>query len=123
MFPVSPAPETAVTLRGCFQSPPAPYPLPLREKVKFGPSVTDQRAGPSSWWPSTAVKMFSSPNPITCPTYSQSFIDTVHVVCLLLLLPKNNNEVQTSSTHGGGCKRSYCVCVSVKCCKEACFSS
>lgn len=52
-----------------FSIPQPPYPLLLREKVKFGPSVTDQRAGLSSWWPSTAVKMFNSPSPITCLTY------------------------------------------------------
>lgn len=56
-----------------FSIPPAPYPLLLREKVKFGPSVTDQRAGPSSWWPSTAVKMFSSPSPIACLTFFAVF--------------------------------------------------
>lgn len=60
MFPMSAGPETAIILRGCFQSP-APYPLPFREKVKFGPSLTDQRAGPISWWPSTPVKMLTHP--------------------------------------------------------------
>lgn len=44
-------------------------PEPLSEKVKFGPSVTDQRAGPSSWWPSATVKMFGSPSAIACPTF------------------------------------------------------
>lgn len=53
-----------------FSIPQPRTPLLLWEKVKFGPSVTDQRAGPSSWWPSTAVKMFSRPSPIACLTYS-----------------------------------------------------
>lgn len=85
MILVSPASETAITPCGCFQSP-VPYPLPLREKVKFGPSVTDQRAGPSSWWPSTNVKMFSSPSPIICLTYSQCFIVTSQMLCQKIII-------------------------------------
>lgn len=36
-------------------NPPAPYPLLLGDKFKFSPSVTDQRVGPSSWWPSNPI--------------------------------------------------------------------
>lgn len=89
VFLVSPYPETAISPKGCFQSLPAPYPSPLSKKVKLGPSVTDQRAGPSSWWPSTAVKMSSSPSPITCLGVLYSYLsygwpDRNHKVCISL---------------------------------------
>lgn len=77
---MSAGPETAIILRGCFQSP-APYPLPFREKVKFGPSLTDQRAGPISWWPSTPVKMLTHP-------YCQCF------TFFFCIIAKSKNKVQ-----------------------------
>lgn len=45
----------------------------LWENVKFGPSVTVRRAGPSSWWPSMVVKIFTSASLITCLTFAVHF--------------------------------------------------
>lgn len=50
--------------------PPAGKSMALREKVKFAPSLPEQRVGPSSCWTSVALEMFRRLNYIKRLAYS-----------------------------------------------------